>query len=209
MTVMEDASMNTNLHAAFKREIARIKSGLQRIDLADTNARQGLARRYEFFSQSLHHHHQGEDRYLTGTVRSSADPAEVEVLDQMESEHQTMLATLNLLDEQFTSLSAESDKAAISDNFDLLLSSLSQHCDHEEAVGVPIVQKYLTEDAYKEFMQYNRKAPNASLVFPWVCDGADPAVASQTWGVLPGPVRLIVKPMMSRKYQRFTADCGV
>lgn len=206
---MPNTSMNTNLHATFKREIARIKRGLERTNLADAKSREGLTRRYDFFSQSLHHHHRGEDQFLFGTVRSNASADELQILDAMESEHEAMLATLNLLDEQFASLSDQSDKEAIADNLDVLLGTLSQHCDHEESAGVPIVQKYLTEENFKGFMQYNRKAPNASLVFPWVCDGADQAVAAQTWGVLPGPVRLIAKPMMSRKYQRFTADCGV
>jgi hypothetical protein len=79
MSAMNDTSMNTNMHAAFKREIRRIQSGLAKADLASSSARANLVRRYDFFSETLHHHHEGEDR-------SKADPSEVAILDQMEAE---------------------------------------------------------------------------------------------------------------------------
>ena len=61
MSAMNDTSMNTNMHAAFKREIRRIQSGLAKADLASSSARANLVRRYDFFSETLHHHHEGED----------------------------------------------------------------------------------------------------------------------------------------------------
>ena len=61
MSAMNDTSMNTNMHAAFKREIARLKAGLAAADLSNDAARSGLAARYTFFSETLHHHHEGED----------------------------------------------------------------------------------------------------------------------------------------------------
>ena len=58
-------------------------------------------------------------------------------------------------------------------------------------------------------MKFTRGAPNSSLILPWMCDGADPAVQASTWGTIPAPVRLFVKPMMTRKYVAFTKECGV
>ena len=43
----------------------------------------------------------------------------------------------------------------------------------------------------------------------WVCDGATPAQIDSTWAMLPGFVRVFVKPMSTRKYAKFTAECGV
>ena len=51
MSAMNDTSMNTNMHAAFKREIRRIQSGLAKADLAKQFRRANLVRRYDFFSR--------------------------------------------------------------------------------------------------------------------------------------------------------------
>lgn len=209
MTAMKDTSMNTNLHAAFLREIARLRKATTAIDLSDAAARDGLARRYAFFSAALHHHHEGEDSYLWEKVRPSATPAEITILDEMESEHGALAAALEPLDQQFATLSADADAAAIAAQFDALVAVLEPHCAHEEAEGIQIVQKYLSADDMKAFMEFNRNAANASLVLPWVCDGASAEVSAQTWGVMPTPVRMMVKPMLTRKYAKFTKECGV
>lgn len=209
MSAMPDASMNTNMHAAFQREITRLKSGLASADLANVGSRDGLANRYQFFSQTLHHHHQGEDTYLFPGVRKRADSNERAVLDEMEAEHEGLVVVLGALDEQFAHLDQSTDKQAVAAQLDELLRLFSAHCAHEERDGVPIVQKYISDDDFKAFIKYNRGAPNSSLVFPWMCDGADATVQSATWGNIPAPVRLFLKPIMTRKYVKFTEVCGV
>lgn len=209
MAAMRDASMNTNMHLAFKREIARLDKALQVTDLSDGGRCAGLAARYKFFSDTLHHHHQGEDTYLFPTVRASASPDEVQTLDDMEREHAELVEVLARLDGAFSRLGPGSDVPAMSDDLQTLLRVLTAHCAHEERDGVPIVQKYLSDDNYKAFMKFNRSAPTAALVMPWMCDGAPADIAAQTWGVIPAPVRLFLKPSMTRKYTKFSAECGV
>ena len=209
MSVMGDPSMNTNMHRAFQREIPRLQRGLQRANLADARQREGLAARYKFFSDTRHHHPEGEDIYLFATIRGDANVDEVAVLDAMEAEHTALVTVLGRLDREFANLSADSDKTSISADLDELLRELSAHGDHEEREGVPIIQKYFTESNYKDFLKFNRSAPTASLVFPWMCDGADEKITAQTWGVIPAPVRLFLKPTMTRKYNKFTTQCGV
>lgn len=209
MSAMKDTSMNTNMHAAFKREIARIKAGLAKADLGDSAVRTKLAARYSFFSETLHHHHEGEDTYLFERVKPKATPAQVAVLDQMEAEHAEMLEVLTSLDTEFKTLSAETDKVALNNQFDALATVLGQHCAHEEAEGIAIVQQYITEADMKEFMKFNRSGESANFVLPWVCDGADPDVQQSVWGMIPAPVRVFLKPTMTKKYDAFTRDCGI
>jgi hemerythrin-like domain-containing protein len=204
-----DVTMNTNMHSAFKREILRLRDALRRADLSDARATEGLARRYAFFSGTLHHHHQGEDTYLWPSVRPKADPQEVVVLDDMEAEHEALASVLGALDEDFKTLSAASDKDQIAGRLDELHTVLSGHTQHEESEGVPIVQKYIAQDDFKKLVKFSRNSPDASLVLPWVTDGATPTEESTTWGMIPAPVRLFVKPMMTRKYVKFTQECGI
>ena len=204
-----DTSMNTNLHGAFKREIVRLRDGLCKCDLSDAKATEGLARRYRFFSVTLHHPHQGEDTFLWPNVRAKANPQEILVLDAMEAEHGALAAVLGAVDEEFKNLSVNSDKDRIDARLDELGAVLSGHAQHEERDGVPIVQKYIEEDTFKAFVKFSRDSEDASLVLPWVSDGATPTEVASTWGMIPAPVRLFVKPVLTRKYTKFTRECGV
>lgn len=209
MTALKDTSMNTNMHAAFMREIARIQTAVNAADLSDAARCAQIKQRFDFFSETLHHHHEGEDTYMFDAVKPAATAAEVAILDQLEAEHQTMLEALSSLDTAFASLGAASDTTAISNLLDALRDVLKQHCDHEEREGMAIVQKYLTHEQMKAFSAFTRESANSMLVLPWVCDGADSSVADSTWGMLPPPVRLVVKPMMTRKYEKFSESCAV
>ena len=209
MTAMRDASMNTNMHNAFKREILRLRDGLRKADLSDAKATEGMARRYKFFFVTLHQHHQGEDTFLWPNIRPKANPQEIVVLDAMEAEHGALASVLGAIDEDFKTLSANSDKDQIAARLDELRTVLSGHTQHEEREGIPIVQKYLEEDDFKAFVRFSRDGEDASLVLPWVSDGATPTEVASTWGMIPAPVRLFVKPMLTRKYTKFTQECGV
>jgi hemerythrin-like domain-containing protein len=209
MTAMKDASTNTNMHSAFKREILRLRDGLRKADLSDAKTTEGLARRYKFFSVTLHHHHQAEDTFLWPNTRPKADPQDILVLDAMEAEHEALASVFGAVDEDFKALSVNSDKDQIAARLDELRTVLWGHTQHEEREGVPIVQKYLEEDDFKAFVKFSREGEDASLVLPWVSGGATPAEVASTWGMIPGPVRLFVKPVLTRKYTRFTEECGV
>lgn len=209
MTAERDVSMNANMHSAFKREILRLRAGLLAADLGDARATGGLARRYKFFSVTLHRHHLGEDTYLWPNVRPKASPQEISVLDAMEAEHGALASVLDAVDEDFRTLSASSERTHIAARLDELRTVLSGHTEHEESEGVPIVQKYIEDDDFKAFAHFSREGEDASLVLPWVSDGASPTEVESTWGMIPAPVRLFVKPMLTRKYVKFTKDCGV
>ena len=209
MSALKGTSMNTNMHAAFKREITRITRALTSVDLANAATVDGLKQRYSFFSQTLHHHHEGEDTYLFERSKQRATAEDVEVLDALESEHQQMLAVLNPLDAGFQLLGADSDKAALTAQLDELLALLTGHCAHEEEAGMAIVQKYVNEDDVREFMEFARSGETSSLTLPWVCDGASDQVAAETWGMIPAVPRAMVKPMLTRKYNKFSKACGV
>lgn len=205
MPAMTDTRMNSNMHLAFLRDIDLVKRGLAAIDLSNEAQRTGVADRYAFFSTMLHEHHTMEDTYLWPKVMSAATPQEQETLKSMESEHASLVEVLNRLDQEFAALSANSDRPALTADLDKLREVLAAHCEHEESVGIGIVQKYLTEEDFKEFKSATRSGPNSSYVLSWVCDGASKEVCDSTWGMIPAVPRAIVRPMLNRKYEKFKA----
>lgn len=190
-----DLAMNGMVHRALQRELDRVEAFVQAGDL-------GAARKHWwFFSQMLHHHHEVEDAYLFPLIRQrSSDAAEIATVDALEAEHERLHAALDICDGDFRAADHLPD-STVPDLADLRLV-LAAHGAHEEADGERILAKYVTDEDMKPFNAANRKAPNAMLVFPWIADGGS-AADQRVYEVLPGPVRLFLKPVMKRKYKAY------
>lgn len=190
-----DFAMNGMLHRALLREIDRVQALVVGGDAAMAR------RRFRFMSQVLHKHHEGEDTYLFPVIRQrSTDPAELATLDALEAEHVQMHAALDACDADFAGNGPLPDNTAA--DLKGLKFVLAAHCAHEEADGERILARYVTEADLKPFNAANRKSEHAMLVFPWIADGGSPA-DQQVYDVLPAPVRLFMKPMMTRKYKAY------
>ncbi|MCB0918652.1 MAG: hemerythrin domain-containing protein [Actinobacteria bacterium] len=208
MSKQVNYEMNTLLHRSFKRELVRIQQGLKNAE-ADDRIPVGLIRRWQFFSDQLKHHHEAEDTYLWPLVEErSKDQSELVVMSAMESEHAAMHRKIDALDQSFaTAANGESvDIAAMLTHLGQLSGIVAGHCDHEERDAVPLLEKYVKREDLGDFMKFTRSGPDNMLVFPWVSDGATEADRKAVWGVLPGPVRLFLRPMMNKKYDRFLEE---
>lgn len=211
MSKTVDFSMNTLLHRSLKREIVRIQQGLK--DAQSQGAIPvGLIRRWQFFSGQLKQHHEAEDTYLWPLVEQrSKDQAELVVMSAMEAEHAAMHHKLDELDAAFAKAAdGESvDLDVVASHLNELSEIVAGHCDHEERDAVPLLEKYVRHDDLGDFQKFTRSGPDSMLVFPWVSDGATEADKKAVWGVLPGPVRLFLRPMMNRKYDKFLEEVKV
>ncbi|MCH9817254.1 MAG: hemerythrin domain-containing protein [Actinomycetia bacterium] len=199
-----DFKMNQLLHGAFKRELVRITAGV--VALADDPELDatGLVQRWNFFSEQLEHHHMGEDKYLWPLAQErSSRPEEQVVLTAMEAEHAALSGQLHKLDVQFADLGAgrSVDLAQMRSNLVELTTILVGHCQHEERDATKVLQRHIRAADLDEFHKYTRSGPDAALVFPWICDGATQDDQTAAWDTLPWFVRLVAKPVMTRKYQ--------
>jgi hemerythrin-like domain-containing protein len=204
-----DFTMNRLMHEAFKREVGRLQVAVKaRKDDSESDPA-GLIKRWRFFSEQLVHHHESEDKFIWPVVRERAtDPADIVIIDAMESEHSALDNQLELLDGQFDAMSAGEnvDLTKVGRQLDDLKVIVSGHCAHEERDGMRVAQEYVKSEDLKEFHKFTRSGPDSSLVFPWVCDGAPASDQQAAWGVLPGFVRVIARPIMNRKYLSARAE---
>ncbi|MEZ5185366.1 MAG: hemerythrin domain-containing protein [Candidatus Nanopelagicales bacterium] len=188
-----DFAMNGMLHRAMLRELDRIEALIGAGDTA------GARKHWRFFSQNLHQHHENEDKYLWPMIRQrSTDAGELATVDAMEAEHGQLHGALDVCDSDFAGAGALPDDAT--KHVRALRLVLAAHSAHEEADAERILAKYVTAPDLKPFNDANKKSPNAMLVFPWIADGGS-ASDQAVFDVLPGPVRLFLKPMMNRKYR--------
>lgn len=182
-------AMNGMVHRALLRELDRIA------DLVAAGQAEAARKRYAFFSEQLHLHHETEDEFLWSAVRGRADEEQVRTIDAMEAEHEQLHKALDLCDEDFAGELRESTATDLA-GLRLLMAA---HFAHEEATGEPILEQYLTAEDLKVFNEANKKSPHAMMVFPWIADGGTDE-DQKVYDVLPGPVRLFLKPVMQRKY---------
>lgn len=202
-----DFTMNTVVHAALQREVARLRRAIAAIDRHDPVARAGLLRRYQFFAEVAHNHYQGEDTYLYPRVRDQAQPDELVVLDAMAAEHAVLDDVVRRLGTALRQPDAGGE--TLEPLFVELSRVLAGHCTHEERAGVPILQRYISEEDVKEVLRHNKRVSDADLVLPWIADGASERHAALTWAFLPLVFRLPRRALMQHKYDRFTAECGI
>ncbi len=190
-----DFAMNGMMHRAFLRELDRVQGFVESGDTAA--ARQ----HYGFFSDLLHQHHEGEDTFLFALVRErSTDPDALATIGALEAEHEQLHAALDTCDDDFSG-SGPLPTDTVSD-LKALRMILAAHCAHEEADGERVLADYVTKDDLKPFNDFNRKGDLSMLVFPWIADGGS-AADQKVYNVLPGPVRLFLRPVMQRKYKAY------
>ncbi len=191
-------TMNEMIHRALLRELERVD------DLVDSGEITSARKHWWFFSDNLHHHHEGEDTFLFPLIaQRSTDLKELATVEALTAEHVQMHAALDACDADFRSTDDLPDSTR--DDLRGLQLVLAAHCAHEEAQGEPLLTCYLTEADMKAFNAANRNAKHAMLVFPWIADGGN-AQDQRVYDVLPGPVRVFMKPRMVRKYRAYFRD---
>lgn len=190
-----DFAMNGMLHRAMLRELDRVEA------LAGSGDTAAARKHWWFFSEILHQHHETEDRFLWPLIRErSTDSGELAMVDAMEAEHEQLHGALDVCDRDFTGDGDLPDTT--SEHIQALRLVLAAHSAHEEADAERVLYKYVTAEDLKPFNEANRKSPHAMLVFPWIADGGS-AQDQAVFKVLPGPVRLFLKPLMNRKYRAY------
>jgi hypothetical protein len=134
-------------------------------------------------------------------VKQRSESAEdLATVDALEAEHEQLHAALDICDADFAGDGPlPADTVA---HLNALRLVLAVHCAHEEADGERVLAEYITSDDLKPFNDFNRKGDLSMMVFPWIADGGS-ASDQKVYDVLPGPVRLFLRPVMQRKYKAY------
>ncbi|MEI6623172.1 MAG: hemerythrin domain-containing protein [Actinomycetes bacterium] len=188
------------VHAAIVRDLNRLA------DVTADGVSDGAIARWRFVSDVLQTHHDAEDQYLWPMVRDHAgdDPGVQPIMDAMESEHAAIDPAIEQIGDALTARDAE----AASEQLRALATATAAHFEHEQTDAVPLLSRYVDPETRTTFEKSQRAGIPKSqqmLFFPWLTDGTDSKTAAAAWGVLPTPVRMMIKPIGSRKYAAFNA----
>ena len=201
----DDRTMNTVIHAAFRRDLARFDAALQAFPDGSRERSEALGTAWDNLAQQLRHHHEDEEAiFWPALVRLGADEALVKDLD---GEHVRMLAALDAATASMrafrsdpTSANASVTRGTIAE----LRNVLVEHLEHEERDLEPLAAAHRKSPEVKAAQQAVRKARKGEggTFFAWLVDNADPEMRTLLRSEVPPPVLFMLTRVGGRDYNR-------
>lgn len=201
----EHRTLNTVVHAAFRRDLARFDEALATFPGTQDRADQ-LWAAWENYAHQLHVHHDDEETIFWPALRElGVDEA---LMGQLDGEHDRMIGGLEAATAAMKALqtSPNADNAsAARESVAAFGAILSTHLEHEERELEPWVAAHLlgTPQA-KAARAAVRKANkgNAGTFVAWLSDGADADARAALAREVPPPALFMLRTFGGRDYRR-------
>jgi hemerythrin-like domain-containing protein len=207
--VAEHQTMNTIIHAAFRRDLSRFDAALGRFQDGSQARAEQLVTAWDNFAHQLHHHHQDEETIFWPAVRALG--ADQTLTSDLGGEHARMLTALDHADEVVRRLAADPSaaqaaaaRAAVGELGEVLL----EHLEHEERDLEPWAASRKDTPELKAAAVEVRKAHKGGTgtFVAWLLDGASSADAAALRQEIPGPVVSVLRAVPGRHYRRRVAS---
>lgn len=198
LTGSVDFTMMYVAHDAFNRDLERLIGASQ----AGSGFTPAAIATWRSFSKQLHTHHNAEDAALWPRLYAAVtDPAEIQVLTDMEAEHGSIDPRLDQIDAALEGRNAPALDAELRS----LARGLSEHMIHEEQAALPLLERRTGQAGWEAFSKEIRDQQGglkgAAEYLPWVLDGASDETKTQVLRLLPPPARLLYRRVWDRKYR--------
>jgi len=204
----EPMTMNRLIHAAVRRDLDRLSTGLERLADGDRPRADQLARAHANLQQELTRHHEEEDTYLWPMLRAKGlDPG---LLAEMESEHHAMAEALAETATAMSTLAGSgsaADAAAARASVVHTQVVVERHLAHEEKEVEPQLLRYADSPEWKAVEKKLRRQPPgvAGRFFAWLTDGMSEDNRTYLKTVVPAPVVAVLARTFGRRYYREVA----
>lgn len=201
----EQMTMNRVIHAAVRRDLARLDTALAAAQDGDTARAQDLHRAYANLHAQLKHHHEQEDELVfPALVRLGVDTA---LVDEMDSEHQAMSDALESTAgamKAYAATGSAADAGAARESLAGTVQVVERHLAHEEAELEPLMAPHAESPEWKQVEKDLRKGPlaRAGDFFAWLTDGMDTQSRDYLRSAVPRPVVFVLSKVVGRRYQR-------
>lgn len=201
----EHLTLNTVVHAAFRRTVARFDTALASFPAGDQKRADELARAWDFFYDELHHHHGYEEDFFWPALQQT--DADLTVVAELDGEHDAMRVALEEASQAMKVLQAGPGSAAAQDARDAVGhfgEVLLNHLAHEERDLEPISAAYQDAPPMKAALAQVKKAHFKSMgnFVEWLQDGADESDLVGMRKELPPPVIFLFGRIAGRRYRR-------
>jgi iron-sulfur cluster repair protein YtfE (RIC family) len=205
----EHETMNTVIHAAFRRDLARFDRALDTFPAQSQPRADQLAAAWDNFSFQLHHHHSDEETIFFPALRSLG--ADEPLAQSLEAEHAAMLTDLDAASASMRQLKADpsaSNAAEARSAISRLGATMSDHLTHEERDLEPLAVAHKKSAQMKASQRAVRRAHkgNQGAFCAWLLDGADPDAVRGLRREIPPPVLFVLSRVGGRQYTRDVAS---
>jgi hypothetical protein len=208
MTVTEHATMNTIIHAAFRRDLTRLDAALGEYGSGSSRDAGELAGAWDNVAFQLHHHHADEETIFWPALRSLG--ASDALAEELEGEHAQMRVALEAAEKAMDRFrddpgpdTAASARAAVN----TLRDVLTDHLAHEERDMEPISAANHAAPPIVAAQKTVRRAHrgNTGTLFAWLLDGADDDAVRGLRREVRRPVLFVITRTGGRRYRRTVA----
>jgi hemerythrin-like domain-containing protein len=198
-------TMNRVIHAAVRRDLARLEAALAAAPDGDRERARKLAAAYDNLLGELTRHHTGEDDLVfpfAARIDGSAG-----VLAAMEEEHHALHAAL---DETHAAMAAYAATGAAADSRAARLSVLrtrgvvDQHLRHEEAEFEPLLRPLIQTPEWNAVEKQLRPSSlsESGNFLAWIQDGMTDEGRAYLRNAIPRPVTFLLTRLAGRGYRR-------
>ena len=170
-----DVKMMYVMHHAFRRDLVMFAEAAAATPADDRETWGALSRRWQVFSEILHHHHSGEDAGLWPWLTRAATADEQATLEAMEAEHAEIDPVLTACRTGFERVTTATDPAAatrLAERLAAARDTLLAHMGHEESEAMALVQRYMTQADWDHVVEENfdKNVPVKELLaaVPWI-----------------------------------------
>jgi hemerythrin-like domain-containing protein len=198
-------TMNTVVHAAFRRTLARFDTALGAFPDGSQTRADELGRVWDFFDHELHVHHGFEEEYFWPALQET--DADLSSLAELDGEHEAMRAALaeattarHALVGDPTAARAATARASVA----TLTTVLLDHLAHEERDLEPISAAYMDAPSMKKALAQVKKAHFRSMgtTVEWLRDGATAEDVAGLHAEIPRPVASTFARLAGGRYRR-------
>jgi hypothetical protein len=198
-------TMNTIIHAAFRRDLARFDGALGSFPAGAGKRADQLAGAWSNLSDQLHHHHRDEETIFWPVLRELG--AGESLMGELAGEHAQMLSALDAADAAVKAFhvdpseeTASTARATIAE----LGGVIESHLVHEERDLEPVAAAHSASPQMKAGLKAVRTAHkgNAGTFFTWLLDGADSDAKAGLRREVPPPVLFVITRIGGRDYTR-------
>jgi hemerythrin-like domain-containing protein len=201
--------MNTVIHAAVRRDLARLGQALQAFSVGSRIRAAELDAAWRHLDGQLYHHHHGEETIFWPALRELG--ADESLVGDLGGEHERMADAMTSTRAAMSALAAEPGeeqlveaKTAVA----TLSDAVDVHFRHEERDLEPMMAESVGTPQFKKAQVAIRRTqtlPAAGGYLAWLLDDADPDARAFVVQEIPKPVVLVLTRLFGSSYHRVAA----
>lgn len=203
---MADIREMVVVHRVLRREFGALPAAVRSVRAGDQERVQTLSRHLRLMLTGLHLHHESEDIELWPLLQQRA-PAREELTTRMQAQHEELARLVDETSELAASWErSPDDPEPLAQALEALHAALLIHLGEEEVEMLPVVAEHISATEWAKLGEHarnNMRLKEAPLMFGALLEECDASERAMMLAGLPGPMRLLVGPVMEPIYRRY------